>query len=110
MLYSGVNSFLDSAMGTVTWEQPGGMAAYIGAQTRSTTPNAPAAMLSFGTRKIGDGAASPKMVITEEGNVGIGTTVPTVGYRLEVNGATRLTPGNGTVQLGSPNPTWRTGG
>ena len=103
MLFTGVNSLLDSAMGTVTWAQPGGMAAYIGAQTRSTTPNAPAAMLSFGTRKIGDGAASPKMVITEEGNVGIGTTAPTAGYRLEVTGATQLRPGNGTVQFGSPN-------
>lgn len=103
MLFTGVNSLLDSAMGSVTWAQPGGMAAYIGAQTRSTTPNAPAAMLSFGTRQIGDGAASPKMVITEEGNVGIGTTAPTAGYRLEVIGATQLRPGNGTVQFGSPN-------
>src|SRR5207247_1962067 len=37
------------------------------------------------------------------GNVGIGTNVPTPGYRWEVNGATRLTPGNGSVQFGSPN-------
>ena len=100
MLYSGVNSLLDSAMGTVTWAQPGGMAAYIGAQTRSTTPNAPAAMLSFGTRKIGDGAASPKMVITEEGNVGIGTTTP--ASKLTVSGSGYgLEHNNGTVRLGT---------
>ena len=103
MLYSGVNSIADSAMGSVTWAQPGGMAAYIGAQTRSTTPNAPSATLTFGTRQAGDGGPSPRMVITEAGNVGIGTIVPTAGYRLEVVGATILRPGNGTVQYGSPN-------
>jgi hypothetical protein len=37
------------------------------------------------------------------GNVGIGTSTPTAGYRLEVAGATQLRPGNGTVQFGSPN-------
>ena len=103
MLYSGVNSLMDSAMGSVTWAQPGGMAAYIGAQTRGTTPDSPSATLTFGTRKTGDAGPSPRMVITEEGNVGIGTTAPTVGYRLEVSGATLLRPGNGTVQFGSPN-------
>lgn len=55
MLYTGVNSLMDSAMGSVTWAQPGGMAAYIGAQTRSTTPNSPSATLTFGTRKAGEG-------------------------------------------------------
>ena len=89
MLYSGVNSLADSAMGTVTWAQPGGMAAFVGAETRSTTPNSPAAKLTFGTRKIGDEAASTKMVITEDGNVGIGTTAPTAGVRLEINGPTQ---------------------
>ena len=103
MLYTGVNSLQDSAMGSVTWAQPGGMAAYIGAQTRSTTPNAPSATLTFGTRQAGDGGPSPRMVITEAGNVGIGTIVPTPGYRLEVTGGTILRPGNGTVQFGSPN-------
>ena len=77
MLYTGVSSLADSAMGSVTWAQPGGMAAYVGAQTRSTTPGSPAATLTFGTRKSGDVAASTKMVITEDGNVGIGTTAPT---------------------------------
>ena len=103
MLFSGVNSIADSAMGSVTWAQPGGMAAYIGAQTRSTTPNAPSATLTFGTRQAGDGGPSPRMVITEAGNVGIGTITPTPGYRLEVVGATILRPGNGTVQFGTPN-------
>lgn len=103
MLYSGVNSLMDSAMGSVTWAQPGGMAAYIGAHTRSTTPNSPAAMLSFGTRKIGDAVASPKMVITEDGSVGIGTTTPTAGIRLDVVGGSLLRPGNGNIQFGSPN-------
>jgi hypothetical protein len=37
------------------------------------------------------------------GNVGIGTTTPTAGYRLEVNGATLVRPGNGSIQFGSPN-------
>jgi len=105
ILYSGVNSLMDSAMGSVTWAQPGGMAAYIGAQTRSTTPNAPSATLTFGTRQAGDAGPSPRMVITEAGNIGIGTgyTPPTAGYRLEVSGATLLRPANGTVQFGAPN-------
>ena len=38
------------------------------------------------------------------GNVGIGTTAPRPGVRLEVNGATVITPGNGLeMQLGAPN-------
>jgi len=37
------------------------------------------------------------------GNVGIGTSTPTPGIRLEVNGAARLTPGNGSINFGSPN-------
>lgn len=105
MLFTGVNSLQDSAMGSVTWAQPGGMAAFIGAHTRSTTPNAPAAMLSFGTRKIGDGAASTKMVITEDGNVGIGTTTPAVGVRLDISGTVRVTPGGsgGFLSFAAPN-------
>jgi hypothetical protein len=42
-------------------------------------------------------------VLDDSGNIGIGTTAPTVGYRLEVVGATILRPGNGTIQYGSPN-------
>jgi hypothetical protein len=89
MLYSGVSSLADSAMGTVTWAQPGGMAAYIGAQTRSTTPNMPSAMLTFGTRKSGEASATPKMFITEDGNVGIGTSTP--ANRLDVAGNVGIT-------------------
>lgn len=38
------------------------------------------------------------------GNVGIGTSAPTPGVRLEVNGASRFTPGGsgGAVQIGTP--------
>lgn len=43
------------------------------------------------------------MTIGTEGNVGIGTASPASGYRLDVVGATRLSPGNGTIQFGSPN-------
>ncbi len=41
----------------------------------------------------------------ESGNVGIGTSAPTAGVRLEVNGNTRLTPGGsgGFLQIGTPN-------
>jgi hypothetical protein len=39
------------------------------------------------------------------GNVGIGTNAPTAGYRLDVNGSTRLAPGGngGAILFGSPN-------
>lgn len=37
------------------------------------------------------------------GSLGLGTSTPTPGYRLEVEGATLLRPGNGTIQFGSPN-------
>jgi hypothetical protein len=39
----------------------------------------------------------------DAGDVGIGTNAPTPGIRLEVIGATRLKPGNGDIQFGSPN-------
>ncbi len=51
-------------------------------------------------------AGSPALydfVVNDEGNVGIGVNAPTAGYKLEVNGAALLRPGNGTVQFGSPN-------
>jgi hypothetical protein len=55
----------------------------------------------------GTGAVPPSsangLAITTDGNVGIGTGAPTVGYRLDVSGATRLSTGNGTVQFGTPN-------
>jgi hypothetical protein len=55
----------------------------------------------------GAGAAPPAsangLAITTEGNVGIGNSAPALGYRLDVNGATRLNTGNGTVQFGTPN-------
>ncbi len=48
-------------------------------------------------------AGSYRLAIDSGGNIGIGTAVPTAGYRLEVVGATILRPGNGTIQYGSPN-------
>lgn len=36
------------------------------------------------------------------GNVGIGTSTPTAGIRLDVVGGTLLRPGNGNIQFGSP--------
>ena len=44
-------------------------------------------------------------VVDDSGNVGIGTTAPTPGIRLEVNGAALLTPGGsgGHIQFGAPN-------
>jgi hypothetical protein len=44
------------------------------------------------------------MRITRNSAVGIGTTAPTAGVRLEVNGTTRVTPGGsgGVVQFGTP--------
>ncbi len=55
----------------------------------------------------GAGAVPPSsangLAITTDGNVGIGNSAPALGYRLDVSGATRLSPGNGTVQFGSPN-------
>lgn len=45
-------------------------------------------MLTFGTRKGGEASASPKMFITEDGNVGIGSSAP-VG-KLEVVGQDAL--------------------
>ena len=60
----------------------------------------------FRTASNPGNAASPPiydLVVDDSGNVGIGTTVPTAGYRLEVVGATILRPGNGTIQYGSPN-------
>jgi hypothetical protein len=71
MLSSGVDSLLDSSIGTVTWAQPGGMAAFIAAHSRSTTPNAPAARLILGTRNVGDPAALERMVIQEDGNIAL---------------------------------------
>jgi hypothetical protein len=50
--------------------------------------------------------ASPPIydfAVNDVGSVGIGTTTPTAGYRLEVSGATLLRPANGTVQFGTPN-------
>ena len=76
MLSSSATTFLDSAIGTVTWALPGGMAAYIGAVTRSTDPSNPAAKMLFGTRNVGDSAAQVRMVIQEDGKVGIGTPSP----------------------------------
>jgi len=43
--------------------------------------------------------ASTKVTLTNGGSVGIGTTTPTTGYRLEVNGSTKV---NGTVAMNSP--------
>jgi hypothetical protein len=55
----------------------------------------------------GTGAVPPSsasgLAITTDGNVGIGNSAPTLGYRLDVSGATRLSTGNGTVQFGTPN-------
>jgi hypothetical protein len=50
-------------------------------------------MLTFGTRKSGEASATPKMFITEDGNVGIGTSTP--ANRLDVAGNVGIT-GNET--------------
>jgi hypothetical protein len=36
------------------------------------------------------------------GNIGIGTSTPAAGYRLEVSGTTILRPANGSIQFGAP--------
>ena len=55
---------------------------------------------------LGSGAMPSEngVAITTAGNVGIGTTDPLSGYRLEVNGLTRMTPGGsgGYVAIGTP--------
>jgi hypothetical protein len=71
MLFSGVNNLLDSSMGTVTWAQPGGMAAYIGALTRSSVSNVPAAKLTFGTRNTNDASAQARLTIQEDGGISV---------------------------------------
>ncbi len=43
------------------------------------------------------------MTVAADGSVGIGTTTPTPGVKLEVAGTTLLRPANGTVQFGAPN-------
>jgi hypothetical protein len=44
------------------------------------------------------------VAITTEGNVGIGTAIPGAGYRLDVNGSGRFTPGGlgGAIHFGTP--------
>ncbi len=64
----------------------------------------------FGTRSahplnffVDSGPSS--LTIGAGGNVGIGTTLPTPGIRLDINGATRIAGGGsgGTIQFGAPN-------
>jgi hypothetical protein len=62
----------------------------------------------FGTRTahplnffVNSGQAS--LTVAADGNVGIGTSTPTPGIRLEVSGATLLKPGNGNIQFSAPN-------
>jgi len=45
------------------------------------------------------------IAINTSGNVGVGTTTPRAGIKLEVNGATLLAPGGngGVIQFGTPN-------
>ena len=52
---------------------------------------------------VGPPPAEYGITVTTNGSVGVGTTTPTAGYRLEVAGATVLRPGNGTAEFGSPN-------
>jgi hypothetical protein len=83
------------------------------AETSAATPNAPnpaAAVDGTGVvnrvPKFTDADSLTSSVITDvSGRVGIGTTAPAAGLRLEVNGATRLTTGGsgGFMQFGSPN-------
>jgi hypothetical protein len=94
MLYSGVNSILNSSIGTITWAQPGGMAAHIAAFTRSATPGTAAGSLMFGTRGAADPASTVRMVIQDDGNVGIGTETP--ASKLHVQGD-QTTTGNLSV-------------
>lgn len=51
------------------------------------------------------GPAIYDMTINDVGNVGIGTTTPSNGIKLEVNGQTLMTPGGsgGAIQFGTPN-------
>jgi hypothetical protein len=88
MLYSGVNSIANSSIGTITWAQPGGMAAHIAALTRSATPGTAAGSLMFGTRGAADPASIVRMVIQDSGNVGIGTTSPQAKLHVQGNQTT----------------------
>jgi hypothetical protein len=58
----------------------------------------------------GPGATGPPpssngVSVTTAGNVGVGIAIPGAGYRLDVNGATRMTPGGlgGVIAFGNPN-------
>jgi len=82
-----------------------------------STPGVPAAgqVLAYDGNNLswinaggGGGGGGPWLVngttaFYSAGSVGLGTSSPTAGYRLEVEGATLLRTGNGTVEFGSPN-------
>jgi hypothetical protein len=99
--------------------RPGGLGGTIG----FSSPNFETGMSIVGTNRAdvrfdgttlklvaGPGASGPPsssngVAITTAGNVGVGTALPTTGYRLDVNGATRMTPGGtgGVISFSSPN-------
>lgn len=99
--------------------RPGGLGGQIG----FSTPNFETGMSIVGTNRAdvrfdgttlklvaGPGASGPPpssngVAITTAGNVGIGIAIPGSGYKLDVNGATRLTPGGlgGVMAFGTPN-------
>ena len=75
-----------------------GVVAYISTLTESGAPDT---ALIFGTRdNLGGGVdANERMRITSAGNVGIGTTTPTAGYRLDVFGQAQIGNGGGNADI-----------
>ncbi len=60
-------------------------------------------LLARGLEGSGPPASESGIAINTLGNVGIGTTTPLAGIKLDVVGATRISTANGTVNFGSPN-------
>ena len=75
-----------------------GIGAYISAINESGTPDS---ALTFGTRDDAGGGvdANERMRITSAGNVGIGTSSPTAGYRLDVFGQAQIGDGGGNADI-----------
>ena len=86
----------ESAIAAGTWNLTGNAATNPASDFVGTTDNQP---LVFRTNN------AERLRILGNGNVGIGTANPLAGYKLEVNGATLLTPGGsgGKIYLSTPN-------